>query len=223
MSCWALIALKSPVTAKGRLAETLDAASRQRLVEQMFADVMQALRAASLIDGVAVVTTLPAESSANKALLAGSEVWSIADPDQGLNAALAHGVAELAVRGIKEVLILHADLPLVSGAEIDALITAGREHESQLAMVINADKAGQGSNALYLPVSLADRFRFRFGQDSFRQHQLEAAAHGTSLLALNLPGLAFDVDEPQDLQQLLSLTGTRYDFLRHCLPSEPGC
>lgn len=204
MSCWALIALKSPAAAKGRLAETLDTATRRRLVEQMFADVLAALRAARQVAGIAVVT---AET------LADANLMRIDDPGRGLNAALAHGAAELAARGVNELLILHADLPLASGAEIDQIIAAGRAQ----GLAIAPDKAGQGSNALYLPLSAASNFRLHFGPDSFRLHQIEAAAHAQTLARVDAPGLSFDVDEPRDLEQLLAAAGGRYDFLRGAL------
>jgi 2-phospho-L-lactate guanylyltransferase len=200
MSCWALIALKSSAAAKGRLAETLPAEIRQRLVEQMFADVLGALRAAQQVEGIAVVTN---------ETLTDPDLLRFDDPGQGLNAALAYGAAELAGRGVDELLILHADLPLASGAEIDALISAGRTH----GLAIASDKAGQGSNALYLALPHTRNFRFQFGPDSLRLHQLEAARQGGALTTIAAPGLNFDIDEAQDIEQLLLMAPERYEFL----------
>ncbi|MBV2234997.1 MAG: 2-phospho-L-lactate guanylyltransferase [Sterolibacterium sp.] len=203
MSCWALVALKQPASAKGRLAETLATTARSQLVAQMFADVLKALRSTRQIAGIAVVTADE---------LAAAELVRIDDPGLGLNAALAHGAQALHARGVDELLILHADLPLASAAEIDALIDAGRAH----GLAIAPDKSGLGTNALYLP--LPAPFAFRFGPDSLRLHLAEAAALQRPIARIESAGLGFDIDEPQDLQHLLATAGARYDFLRAALP-----
>lgn len=202
MSCWALVALKAPAAAKGRLAETLNAAERSRLVALMFDKVLHALRAAQSIAGIAVVTADPLQAEG---------VTVIVDPGRGLNEALAHGARELAARGVDELLVLHADLPLATGAEIDRVVAAGRER----GLAIAPDKLGQGTNALYVP--LPAPFPFRFGADSCRLHLAEAARLGKPVAQLALPGLAFDVDEPQDLERLLVAEAERYGFLRAAL------
>jgi 2-phospho-L-lactate guanylyltransferase len=202
MSCWALIALKAPAAAKGRLAEILDATGRSQLVAQMFSQVLEALQAARSIDGIAVVT---AESLPQTGLVV------LDDPGGGLNAALTHGARELAARGVDELLVLHADLPLLTAAQIDAFVAAGRE----TGLAIAPDKLGQGSNALYLP--LPAPISFCFGHDSCRLHLAEAARIGRPITRQTMAGFAFDVDEPADLERLLAQEGERYGFLRQAM------
>ncbi|MBP9714585.1 MAG: 2-phospho-L-lactate guanylyltransferase [Sterolibacterium sp.] len=206
MSCWALVALKSSAAAKGRLAEILSAKERRQLVERMFQQVLRALREAEQIDGIAVVTneTLPlqdADENAHTPLL------RIADPGGGLNAALTHGTHTLAARGIHVALVLHADLPLLNAADIDAMIAAGRAHGLAMA----ADKLGLGTNALFIP--LPAPFPFRFGVGSFALHRAEIAQLGREAAQLERPGLACDIDEPQDLMRLLAENPAEYGFL----------
>jgi 2-phospho-L-lactate guanylyltransferase len=50
-------------------------------------------------------------------------------------------------------------------------------------------------------------FPLRFGNDSFKPHHAAAQATGKPCIVLNLPGIAVDVDNPADLQQLISLPG----------------
>ncbi len=195
MRCWALIALKTSTSAKGRLAEALPPEKRAQLVGLMFEKVLGALRAARHIDGIAVVTAHP---------LPANDIVSIKDPGNGLNAALTHGAAHLAARGIDEILLLHADLPLARSEEIDILIETGRAHGLALA----TDKLGQGTNALYAPLPLP--LPLRFGLGSCQQHLDEATRLNHPLKILQLPGLAFDIDEPQDLQLLCETDPTRY-------------
>lgn len=201
MSCWALIALKSSATAKGRLAETLTATERSQLVEHMFQQVLNALRAAHLLDGIAVVT---AETRAETDLL------RIDDPGGGLNAALTRGAAKLGARGVREAIILHADLPLLKSADVDALINRGRAAGSR-SCAIAPDKAGRGTNALFVPLPLL--FPLRFGVNSFALHQAEIERAGLSMARVDRPGLACDIDEPHDLVRLLAEHKAEYGFL----------
>jgi 2-phospho-L-lactate guanylyltransferase len=53
----------------------------------------------------------------------------------------------------------------------------------------------------------ANLFPLRFGNDSFKPHLAAAQATGKPCQVLLLPGIAVDVDNPEDLQQLLSLPG----------------
>lgn len=206
MSCWALLALKTAASAKGRLAEILPPAQRVWLVHRMLAQVVCTLQTARHIAGIAVVTG---------EVLAQPGLWRIEDPGNGLNAALEHGAAQLAARGIDEILLLHADLPLVRPEEIDTLIEAGRRHGLALA----TDKLGQGSNALYAPLPLP--IPLRFGPDSCRQHQDEAARRQHPLEVLRLPGLAFDIDEPRDLQHLCTVLPQHYGDFSALLAAPP--
>ena len=50
-------------------------------------------------------------------------------------------------------------------------------------------------------------FPLRFGNDSFKPHLAAAQATGQSCIVLNLPGIAVDVDNPEDLQELTMLPG----------------
>ena len=45
---------------------------------------------------------------------------------------------------------------------------------------------------------------FRFGPDSFAQHEHEASARGVPLKTIRLDSLLHDIDEPEDLRYLLS-------------------
>lgn len=202
MSCWALIALKAPSSAKGRLADILALDERRLLVEHMFTRVLAALRATPVIAGIAVVTN---------EVLTHADVLTIADPGGGLNAALSHGAQALARCGVSHVLILHADLPLLGATDLNALIALGRRHGQAIA----PDKTGLGSNALYLPLPLP--IPLCFGSDSQRLHQAAASAHGLVLPTLNRPGLAQDIDERQDLQQLLASGAADWQFLAPAL------
>ena len=206
MSCWAVVALKSSAEAKGRLSDVLTVEQRVRLARLMFDNVISALHHARSIDNIAVITPETPE-----ALTLEPGITLLKDPGGDLNDAFSHAAQLLTQRGVKELLVLPADLPLLSGVEIDELIRRGR----QSGLAIAPDKQGLGTNAVF--VTLPTAFRFHFGIRSFFKHQAEAAAHGIDAQLVALPGLAFDIDEPQDLDMLLAQGGERYTFLRKTL------
>jgi 2-phospho-L-lactate guanylyltransferase len=200
MSCWAVVALKASGEAKGRLAETLSAEERALLARRMFDNVIDALRNANSISDIAVVTPESLEFE--------HQVTLLKDPGGDLNDAFSHAAQLLTQRGVRELLVLPADLPFLGGAEIDEMVRRGR----QSGLAIAPDKQGLGTNAIF--VALPTSFRFHFGLHSFGKHLAEAAGHGMVAQRVDLPGLAFDVDEPQDLDLLLEQGGGRYAFLR---------
>ncbi len=64
---------------------------------------------------------------------------------------------------------------------------------------------GRGTNAAFRrPANL---FPLRFGNDSFKPHLAAAQATGKPCVVLQLPTVAIDVDNPEDLQRLLAHSG----------------
>jgi 2-phospho-L-lactate guanylyltransferase len=124
------------------------------------------------------------------------DITVLADNGDGLNAALSQAHTSLQQLGVREWLVLPADLPGVAAADIDAMVAAGRGGGCALA----GDAAGRGTNALYL--RLQPGFHYCFGDDSLRAHRQAAARLGLEARLLQLPGLALDVDTPADLFKL---------------------
>jgi 2-phospho-L-lactate guanylyltransferase len=65
------------------------------------------------------------------------------------------------------------------------------------------DRLGTGTNGLAL--SPPGVIGFRFGAGSFAAHRAEAAAAGLEPVIVTRPGLAFDLDTPEDLARWLEL------------------
>jgi 2-phospho-L-lactate guanylyltransferase len=188
LGCCALIAVKPRAACKSRLRAALPPPAHLKLVRSMLDHVQRAARTASTVRQVIVLTperdTLPAE------------VPVLADTGAGLNSGLVAAHGALLGLGVHELLVLPADLPWVTPAEIDRLVGAGREG----GFAIAPDLAGVGTNALF--VRTERLFGFQFGSDSLRQHLIEAERLGLEAQQLRLPGLAFDVDRPEDLNRL---------------------
>ncbi len=197
--CWALVAVKTRVNCKSRLAGKLSAETRLSLVRLMLERALAALRDSRTVSHITVVTP---ERDAIP-----TDVHVLPDVGGGLNAALDAARGVLVGMGAAELLVLHADLPVVTSADIDLLVESGRRTGVALA----TDAAGTGTNALY--VAPPAPFRFRFGPDSRFRHVEEATRLGRRAQVLRLKGLELDLDGPADLDRLLALHEPRYDAL----------
>ena len=104
-------------------------------------------------------------------------------------------------RGKESTLVIPADIPLIESWELEEIL----KHAPKEGTVLVPAADGRGTNAaLRRPANL---FPLRFGNDSFKPHHAAAEATGKPCVVLNLPGIAVDVDNPADLQQLLTLPG----------------
>ena len=187
MSCWSLTAVKPYGSAKSRLAGALPQERRLSLVASMLGHVIDTVRSTPEVDQVALVG--PGQD------LPGAMV-AFADHGAGLNGALTDAARQAEERGATWLAIVHADLPRVRPEEITALIAGARAS----GIAIAPDHRGTGTNALCLPLPLP--IELGFGAGSFERHLALAAARGLTPAIIRLPGLAFDLDEPEDLQSL---------------------
>ncbi len=184
----ALIAIKARAQCKTRLAQVLAPAARLQLVRTMLDAVLAAARGAQTLHQILVVS--PERDCVP------TEIPVLADTGGGLNDALSAAQLALHEFGCQEVVVLPADLPHVTAAEIDDLVRAGRRG----GFAIAPDAAGVGTNALYL--DSPQPFRFRFGPDSRRLHLEQAHSMGLHPQVVQLAGLEFDVDSPNDVHRL---------------------
>jgi len=193
-----LIPVKNSATAKQRLAGALDQPSRTRLAQAMLHDVLAALHVWKSRPQVALVTGDP--YAAELAQHYHFEV--IPDPENPGET----GAIEMATRvslelGAASTLVIPADIPLVEAWELEEIM----KHAPVEGSVLVPAADGRGTNAAFRrPANL---FPLRFGNDSFQPHHRAAQATGKPCVVLNLPGIAVDVDNPADLQQLISLPG----------------
>lgn len=205
---WAIIPIKDLTLAKQRLSGLLRSAERQALGLAMLEDVLTALGKAQGLSG-----TLLVSSDADACDLArhyGARVLAETGSG-GLNAAVTHAAQVLASEGVAGAFVLHGDIPLAGPDEVEQLLAA---LGAAPAIAIAPDGARSGTNAMV--VSPPDLIAFRYGRESFSAHLEEAANNGVTPQVLDLPGLAFDVDEVDDLFTLVSAPGnTRaQEFLR---------
>jgi 2-phospho-L-lactate guanylyltransferase len=199
MSSWALVPVKAGGLGKQRLASSLTQAQRAELIRVMLGEVLEALAATPAIERVLVL-------SGERGHVPGA-IEVAGDPGTGLNESLQAMLPALAARGATRLTILFADLPLVSAADVSALVEAA----GATAVALAPDHAGTGTNALTLP--LPTPFRLKFGPGSFAAHLAEAERTGLSVTAVERAGLARDIDEPADIEALRARHDPRYAFL----------
>lgn len=176
----------------------LDQASRTRLAQAMLHDVLSALHDWKMRPGVGIVSSDPFAMR-----LAGEYGFEvIPDPDNpGETGAIEMATRVCVERGEESTLVIPADIPLIQPWELEEIM----KHAPANGSVLVPAGDGRGTNAvLRRPANL---FPLRFGNDSFKPHLAAAQATGKPCIVLELPGIAVDVDNPADLQQLLSLPG----------------
>ncbi|HMP55952.1 MAG TPA: 2-phospho-L-lactate guanylyltransferase [Novosphingobium sp.] len=194
MTCWAIVPVKAPGEGKQRLSGALDPGQRDMIVRAMLARVVDAIQSAKGIDRLVLVG--PSRLGADPT------IPLLAEPGGGLNPAVCAGFSHAAAHGASRVIVLHADLPDLTAQDCEALASppAG-------AIAIAPDRHGTGTNGLSLPLPAATGFQFGFGSDSLARHRAETARLGLPVVEINRPGLARDIDEPDDLEGLRGLTG----------------
>ena len=193
-----LVPVKNLSAAKQRLAGVLDQPSRTRLAQAMLHDVLTTLHGWKNRPQVAVVTSDP--YAVTLATEYGFEI--VADPDNpGETGAIEMATRLCVERGADSTLIIPADIPLVQAWELEEIMKNAPAAGSVLVPAFD----GRGTNAAFRRP--ADLFPLRFGNDSFKPHHAAAQATGKACVVLNLPGIAVDIDNPADLEQLLSLPG----------------
>ena len=203
---WALVPIKARAQCKTRLT-ALPPDARQRLVALLLERVMGALRSAYTIERIAIVTPEPDDLP--------DDALGLFEEAPGLNAALSVAREQLRCRGARDVVILPADLPFVSGRDIDAFVEHGRRRGFALA----SDTAGVGTNALYLPPSVP--FEFQFGPRSRTLHLAQAMRLGLAPAVVHNEGLEFDLDQNGDLARLSAHADER--FRTFSIPMEQPC
>ena len=193
-----LVPVKNLSVAKQRLAAVLDQPSRTKLAQAMLFDVLTTLHNWPACPEVAIVTSDPYAAE----LAREYKFEIIPDPDNpGETGAIEMATSICVERGKESTLVIPADIPLIESWELEEIL----KHAPKEGTVLVPAADERGTNAAFRrPANL---FPLRFGNDSFLPHRAAAQATGKPCVILNLPGIAVDVDNPEDLQALIALPG----------------
>lgn len=179
-----LIPVKRLTEAKSRLSGVLSAKEREELMVEMLLRVVPVIEEAA----VGPITIVSSEG----AWATGAGAYD----DKGLpwNEALSVAMRDLVVEPIATVIA--ADVPLVSADDVRALVEATPDRGLAIARARDG-----GTNAVSMrPPGIVTT---HFGEpQSATVHAQATAAAGLAARILDLPGLAFDVDTPADLEEL---------------------
>jgi 2-phospho-L-lactate guanylyltransferase len=194
-----LVPVKNLSDAKQRLSAVLNPQERVALAQAMCEDVLQTLAHWDSRPSVAVVTSDPFAGDLATRL----DFEVIPDDNSGETSAVEVATAFCRARGNQHTLVIPADIPLIDAKELQIIVDSAPSAGS----VLVPDAAGRGTNAAWR--SPADLFPLRFGNDSFLPHQAAAQATGLPCIVLNLPGIARDIDRPEDLLEVAVANGDR--------------
>lgn len=192
MTAWALLPVRSFATGKSRLGSL--GAARADLARALFDHVAAA---------VASLPVLVATDGDDVAAAAAARGFDVIADARGctaptLAAIVDRGLAALAAHGASAAVVLMSDLPLVRAADVARLVSA--LDGADVVAAPDRDQLGTNALALRLPAALATCFG---NADSYRRHLAAARAAGLRLATLDRDGLAFDLDVPADLDDLL--------------------
>jgi len=188
-----IIPVKPFRRAKSRLSPVMSRPIRAATARALLARTLDTVAACDLQQAACVIsrdmTALDLAQRQNAVALAESE--------SGLNAALNQAREWAISHGAQAILVLPADLPLLTPNDITAMLELLREPRS---VVIAPDAQGEGTNALLLRPP--DALHFAFGPQSFDEHCAQAETAQIALHVYRSPTVALDLDTPADLKQL---------------------
>ncbi|MDT8307418.1 MAG: 2-phospho-L-lactate guanylyltransferase [Anaerolineae bacterium] len=218
MTTWAIVPVKPLRYGKSRLAHILSADERAALTTGMLNQTLQTLNQVPGIYRSLVISRDPA--ALKIARDHGAYTYGEGDK-QDLNIALTRAAHLAAAQEASSILIVPADLPLISVEDVEMMLagvgpnlafTRPADHNNgsfrlrkPRAMTICPDRNKNGTNALYISPPLG--FEFSYGEGSFERHLQQAERLGMSSRIVHAPGLKFDLDTEDDWRAYETIVG----------------
>lgn len=191
---WVVLPVKGFDKSKQRLADVLTIGQRQQLSKAMLQDVLQNVSGSPAVEQVLVVTGN--NDIARMAYEYDAQVVMEPAGCQGLNQAADLGVKHAGLHGARQVLVLHADIPLVKSNDITRLI----HHHVEGGVTLVPDKHQQGTNGML--IDLPTIVEFCYGEGSFNRHLSQCRDKGLLCDIAEFDDLTLDIDSPEDLLEL---------------------
>ncbi len=201
MTLWAIVPVKPLRRGKSRLAGTLTEDERTNLNQSLLKHTIETLSGLKEIEQVLVVSRDP--HALTVARNHGARTV-LEDGQPQLNTALKRATVVAQVYATRGVLVLPADLPLISPEDIRELIDRAVDPP---VVVIAPDRHQKGTNALL--ISPSGLIEYDFGENSFERHCQRVRDAGARLEIVNLPSLGLDLDLPEDLELIREMELTK--------------
>jgi 2-phospho-L-lactate guanylyltransferase len=184
-----LLPVKDFHHAKQRLSPVLEVEQRAALARAMLADVLDALSAASEPSRIVVYTA--SESVVRTVRPFGFEI--IHERQVGGHSAAVNAMLPVLCETSERILVIASDLPHLSADEIDRALTVDCP-----TVAVMPSRDGTGTNGIVVTPPFA--ISADYGAGSFQRHLDAAARAGMTAAVLDMPGVAFDIDTPEDLR-----------------------
>jgi 2-phospho-L-lactate/phosphoenolpyruvate guanylyltransferase len=197
MTLWAIVPVKPLRRGKSRLAGLLSEDERTELNRKLLQHTLKTLCDLKELEEVLVISRDP--QALTLARSCGARTV-LEDGQPELNTALKRATVIAQVYATRGVLVLPADLPLISREDVLTLINHA---DDPPVVVIAPDRHNTGTNALLM--SPSGLIEYDFGVNSFQRHCQRVDASGARLEIVNLPNLGLDLDVPEDLELVRKL------------------
>ncbi|HEX7911655.1 MAG TPA: 2-phospho-L-lactate guanylyltransferase [Paraburkholderia sp.] len=196
---WAVVPVKDFAVAKSRLAAALSPPARAGLAQAMSEDVLCALQSAKVAQHVCVLSDSPAvqQLAARNGATWLDERSVAAAP--GLNAAIAGAARVAAARGATALLVVHADLPLLTARALTHVVDTWTRLRGTGRVVLARSRDG-GTNICL--AEQPDAFTYHYGVGSHARHVDECFLRHRVVANVEMPATALDVDTVDDLEML---------------------
>lgn len=193
MSIWAIVPVKPLRLGKSRLSGVLSDDERTVLNRMFLENALDILRTTPRIGQTLVVSRDPAALAIAREFGARTV---LEDGTPNLNNALQRATMLAGSFDVNGVLVLPADLPLLTQPDIDNFIVT---HTSCAppCVTISADRHNNGTNALL--VSPPGLITYAYGPQSFSLHCEMARQKNAQVNIVTNYNLALDLDTPEDL------------------------
>lgn len=203
MTLWAIVPVKPLRRGKSRLAGMLTEDQRTRLNRFLLEHILHVLSNVAEIDHTLVVSRDPA------ALAITREIGCRTVLENGapqFNTALNRATAVAIAHGAHAVLIIPADLPLVTASDVSELISKSRNPP---VVVISPDRRNEGTNGLL--VNPAGLISYEFGFQSNLRHAEKGLLAGACVETFQSKNIGLDLDLPEDLELVGGLRGLQLE------------
>jgi 2-phospho-L-lactate guanylyltransferase len=192
MALWAIVPVKPLRRGKSRLSSVLSLEARTALNHYLLSNTLETLASVSEIEHSLVVSRDP------EALTIAREYGARTVQEQGspqLNVALTRATMVAKSHSVHGVLIVPADLPLITADDIHEVLKRG---VNPPVVVITPDRHRKGTNALL--ISPPGLIKYQYGPGSFERHCTQAKNVGARLEICERGSVALDIDLPEDLE-----------------------
>jgi len=201
MTIWAIVPVKPLRLGKSRLSGVLSDEERAILNRMFLEQTLNIVRDTPVVSQILVISRDPA------ALAIAREFGArtiLEDGNPNLNSALTRATMLARNYAIRGVLVLPADLPLLTKDDLLEFFT--HVHKPPC-VVITPDRHKNGTNALLM--SPGGLIKYDFGPGSFERHCELAKSANARLEIVHNEHIELDLDTPEDLALLKQIENSK--------------